>query len=119
MTRTKTNVQMIGLIDLLKQQSRKQNVHLWKRIASDLEKPTRQRRLVNLWKIEKYAKDNEIVLVPGKVLGTGEVQKKLQVAAYAFSESAKEKILKANGECMSIPELLQKNPKGKQVRILG
>ncbi|MBI1969901.1 50S ribosomal protein L18e [Candidatus Woesearchaeota archaeon] len=115
----KTNVQLYGLISMLKQYGREQNVHLWRRIASDLEKPTRQRRIVNLWKIEKYARDGEIVLVPGKVLGTGEVQRKLQVAAYNFSESAKEKILKANGQCLSIPELLQKNPKGQKVRIIG
>ena|SRR3989344_4975635 len=115
----KTNVQLLGLIDLLRENSRKQDAHIWNRIASDLAKPTRQRRLVNIYKLNKYTKENETVIVPGKVLGTGEILHKLNVAAFSFSDGAKEKIIKAKGQCFTIPELLQKNPKGQDVKILG
>jgi large subunit ribosomal protein L18e len=92
---------------------------IWKRIAKDLEKPTRQRRIVNLYKINKNTKDSEAVIVPGKVLGTGELDHKVLVVAWDFSDGAKEKITKAKGACMTIPEMLEKNPKGKDLRIMG
>ena len=98
--------------------SNQENVPLWKRLANDLSKPTRQRRIVNLYKIEQYARDNEIVVVPGKVLGVGEVKKKLTIAAFNFSDEAYEKI-KQVGEAISINELMKKNPQGKNVRVLG
>lgn len=84
----------------------------------DLEKPSRNRRAVNLFKIEKYAKENETIIVPGKVLGTGELTKKVTVVAFNFSDSAFKKI-KEKGSVVSIEELLKSNPKGKKVRIIG
>lgn len=96
-----------------------QNASLWKRIAYDLEKPTRKRREVNVSRINKYINDNEIAVVPGKVLGAGEIKKSVIVAAWQFSEQAKEKILKAKGSCITIQELLKKKPKLSQVRIIG
>lgn len=91
----------------------------WKRIKKDLLKPTRQRRVVNLYKIEKAAKDGETIVVPGKVLSIGNVEKKLTVAALMFSSEAKRKIEGANGKIMTLSELFAKNPDGKNVRILG
>lgn len=91
----------------------------WKRVMHDLKKPTRQRRTVNLYKINKYAKEGETVLVPGKVLSVGDLDKKVDVVAYQFSAAAKEKILKNKGNVLSINELLAKNPEAKKVRILG
>ena len=110
--------QLRKLVNELKKNSIVNNVRIWKRIAVDLEKPTRNRREINIYKIEKYANPNETVVVPGKVLGTGELTKKVNVAAFNFSDSAYRKI-KEKGQAMSISELLKNNPKGKKVRILG
>jgi large subunit ribosomal protein L18e len=52
------------------------------------------------------------------VLGTGELNKKITVAAYTFSEQAIQKI-NAKGKAMSIKELVEKNPKGNKIRIMG
>lgn len=38
-----------------------------------------------------------------KILGEGEITKKLKVSAHRFSNSAKEKIEKAGGECIVMP----------------
>ena len=38
-----------------------------------------------------------------KILGDGEITKSLKVSAHRFSQSAKEKIEKAGGECIVIP----------------
>ena len=58
-------------------------------------------------------------MVPGKVLGAGRIDHPVIVAAFAFSEQAKLKILKAKGKCLTIPELKKKKPKGRNVRIFG
>lgn len=91
----------------------------WRRVVNDLKKPTRQRRIVNLYKIEKFAKDGETILVPGKVLSVGSLSKKVDVAAINFSVDAKKKIEEVKGKALSIKELFKQNPEGKKVRILG
>ena len=98
---------MMGLIDLLRKSSIDNKIAIWNRIAEDLEKPTRKRRMINLYKIDKYTKNNESIIIPGKVLGTGNLSHKVTVAAWSFSEGAKEKIIKANGNAVSIMEMLQ------------
>jgi large subunit ribosomal protein L18e len=106
------------LIQHLKKTAIEQKVPLWTRIAEDLEKPTRARRIVNIFKIDMYAKEGDIVIVPGKVLGEGDLTKKVTVAAFAFSDEARAKITKS-GKALTIPELVKQNPKGQKVRILG
>jgi large subunit ribosomal protein L18e len=115
----KTNPVLLELIHELKKQSNENDVHIWKDIAVRLEKPSRNWAEVNLNRISKYILDKETALVPGKVLATGDLTKKVSIAAWSFSESAHEKIKKSGGKCMSIEELLKNNPKGKDIRILG
>jgi len=114
-----TNPELRKLIEELKKASISQKSGIWKRIAIDLEKPTRNRRVVNISRIEKNANKNELIVVPGKVLGAGEITKSVIVAAWQFSEQAREKILKAKGDCMSLQELLAKKPKISEMRIIG
>ncbi len=114
---TNTNAQQ--LIAALKQLSLRENAAVWSRIAEDLEKPSRQRRIVNIYKLDKYAKDGEVVIVPGKVLGMGDMHRKVKVAAFTFSQQAVDKIHGAGGQTFHIEELLKQNPKGKNVRVLG
>ena len=112
-----TNFQLQQL--LLELENKAMGNKFWKRVWLDLKKPSRQRRAVNVYKINKYAKDGETVLVPGKVLSVGEISKKVQVAAFTFSSEARQKIERAKGKTLTIPELIQQNPDGKNVRILG
>ena len=116
---TKTNQVLQSLVQELKKQAIEQKVGFWKRLALDLERPTRQRRAVNIFTLDQSTKDNETVVVPGKVLASGALSHKVNVAAWSFSEQAKEKIQKANGTCISLKELMKKNPTGKDVRIIG
>ena len=107
------------LIQELRKESTIHKAAIWDRIADDLELPTRQRRIINVSKINRYTKANETIIVPGKVLGSGVVNHNVHVAAWAFSESAKKRIEQAKGKCVTINELIKSNPKGKDVRILG
>jgi large subunit ribosomal protein L18e len=88
----------------------------WKRIAKDLAKPARSRREVNLKRINDNTKTGELIIVPGKVLGNGDLEHKLTIAALSFSKAALDKIGKANAKHMSIKELYEK---GKTGRIIG
>jgi len=92
---------------------------LWKRVATDLEKPTRKRRVVNLYKIDKNSMENEIIVVPGKVLGDGVLSHKVTIAAWRFSESAMEKIKQSDCVALNILELVKKNPKGSNLKLIG
>lgn len=113
-----SNLATKKLIADLKSLSTKEKVKIWKRVANDLEKSTRQRRKVNVYKIDKYTKTGETAVIPGKVLSEGDFTKKLTVAAFSFSEAAKNKINKT-GKAITIRQLMKDNPKGKKVRILG
>lgn len=110
-----TNPILNKLIQDLKTLSNKNKAPIWKRVASDLSKPTRQRRSINIARINKYSKANDTILVPGKVLSSGEMDHKVTVAAFDFSEEAKKKI----GNAISIQELMKKNPKGSKIKIIG
>ncbi len=110
---------LLGLIMELKKRSREQNVNIWKRVANDLERPTRQRRVVNLSSISRYTKENETIVVPGKVLGAGDLSHKLTISAFQFSGGAKQKIEKAGSKIVPLLEISKENPSGKGIRIIG
>ena len=117
-SRIKSNPRLVNLISLLKTTSREHGVSLWRDIATKIEASSSRYAEVNLSKINRYANDGEIILVPGKVLGGGMIETSVKVAALNFSQSATDKITGAKGQCMSIEELLKEHPKGSQIRIL-
>ena len=116
--KTPTNPVLSGLIQELKKKANEHGVKIWKRIAEDLSKSSRSRRIVNLYKLDKNTKEGETIVVPGKVLGVGELNHKITVAAWSFSGNALEKINKV-GKAIPISDLLKENPKGKRIRIIG
>ena len=89
----------------------------WQEVASLLSSPRRQRKGVNLSYIEQKA-EGEAVVVPGKVLSMGELNKKVKVIALSFSSGAKEKLLKSKHEISTLLEEVKKNPEAKGVNIL-
>ena len=114
-----TNPLLQDLIGELKKRSNEQSVNLWKRVALDLERPTRNRRAVNLSRINRYTKENEVVVVPGKVLGSGMLDHKLTISAYQFSEQAKDKLEKNGSQIVNLLDLSKEKPNGKKIRIIG
>ena len=110
---------MVSLIRTLRKESYAQEAGIWKTIAVEMERPTRSKRVVNVSRLNRFTKENETIIVPGKVLGSGSLDHSVIVAAFSFSQSAKDQITKAKGKCMTIAELLKQNPKGKDVRIIG
>lgn len=113
-----TNPYLRKLIEGLRKKSLELNAPIWKDIAEKLERPRRRNIEVNLVDIERNADKGETVIVPGVVLGAGELTKPVTIAAWKFSPSAQEKIKKAKGKMMTIEDLMKESPKGSGVRIL-
>lgn len=116
---TKTNPGLVTLIGDLKAQTRSNGAPLWRDVALRLEKSRSNWAEPNLSRLSRHAAEEDLILVPGKLLGSGEVTGKHTVAAYSISTSARTKIEAAGGKVVSIRELMNDNPDGKGVYILG
>lgn len=97
--------------------SRSKGGGFWKALADGLNRPRSKQYEMNLDRIDKFAKAKETIVVPGPVLGKGEITKPVNVAALRFSATAREKITKAGGKCMGIAEMDEKSV--SKVRIMG
>lgn len=92
---------------------------IWREVFNWLNKPNNERVAINISKINRNTKENEIVIVPGKVLSNGNLDHKLaSIAAVSFSKSAREKISNDGVIAESIEDLLNRNPEGKNVKII-
>ncbi|MHA2090057.1 MAG: 50S ribosomal protein L18e [Candidatus Kariarchaeaceae archaeon] len=114
-----TNPIVASLVRELRTASHAHSAPIWRSISDKLQKPRRNRSEVNVSKINRYSKSDDLVLVPGKVLGAGEILHPVTVAALSVSESAQAKIEAAQGKIISIRELVNENPKGSGVKIIG
>lgn len=114
-----TNPVTKSLVIRLVKQSKKEKVEIWSAVAERIKRPSRQRAEVNLNELDKYCKNNETVIIPGKLLGAGMLTKPLNVAALSASKSAIERLNKAKGIYLSIEELMNKNPKGSGIKIMA
>jgi len=119
MSRRSTNPELRKVVSQLKRISRKNNVRIWETVASLLSKPKRSRVAVNVGQIERHVSRGEIIVIPGRVLGSGAIESKVTVAAYKFTSQARDKIEKAGGKCLSLLTLAEKYPKGSGVRIIS
>ncbi len=111
----KTNVELKDLITYLNKQSKP----LWHEVAKHLSRPKKKSITINIDEINKTTKSEEIIIVPGKILSIGSLDHKLTIAAFKFSEKAKEKLVK-KADLLSIKELIEKISqfKGLNVRII-
>jgi large subunit ribosomal protein L18e len=113
-----TNPELIKLIRFLKKQSNENEAKIWRDVATHLAKSRQRRARVNLSRINRHTKKSDIVVVPGKVLGAGTIEHTVTVAALNASKRAKEKLTTAKAKFLSIPELVEKNPKGSKIKII-
>ena len=113
----KTNPVLKENIVKLEKAARKNDADVYRRAAEELKKSAKNKTEVNLSKIQRNASEGETVLVPGKVLGSGRLDKEVEVAAFQFSQKAK-KTINSSGEFMYLEDLVEDNPEGKNIRIM-
>ena len=103
---------------MLERASKAKKAPIWEKASKMLGAPTGLRIEVNVGRISRIAAENSALFVPGKVLGTGLVDKKLVVGAFSFSESAKKKIESSGGSAMTVEQFLKKYPDGSGVKLV-
>jgi large subunit ribosomal protein L18e len=98
---------------------KKNKAPIWRALERELARPRKNRREVNISVLADKTDDGQIVVVPGKVLGSGEIGHKLTVCAITISESAAKKIRSSGGKIVSLSRLIELYPDGKGVRVIG
>ncbi len=97
------------LEELSKIDEKGKNAGLWKYVHRLASRPRRQRVSVNLTKLQKHANSGDNIIVPGKVLGRGELSKELNITAIEYSHDAVEKMKKANCKVIDLKEMKKKD----------
>jgi large subunit ribosomal protein L18e len=112
LTRKKNNAELVETLSLARKHK------AWFKLAHLLSMPTKKRPSFNLEEINKESKERETVVIPGKVLSVGEIDKKIKIVAFSFSEKAKEKLTKAKIDFSFIIDEIKENPEAKEIKIL-
>ena len=89
----------------------------WMSIAQIVSGSRRQYAAVNISQLQSQ-EEGSIIVIPGKVLGNGDLTKRLRICAIYFSASALNKIKHANGEAVRLVDEISKNPKAQGVKII-
>ncbi|MFW9985315.1 MAG: 50S ribosomal protein L18e [Candidatus Odinarchaeota archaeon] len=107
------------LLIKLKRQSRNPGGRIWRTIYEKLQSSRQNRVSVNVGDLQRHFSKGRIMVVPGKVLSDGIIEDKLEVAAFTFSAQARKKIEAQGGKCLTLEELMEKNPTGKEVMLVS
>ena len=92
---------------------------IWRALQKELAGPRANRREINVRRLAQITKADDVVIVPGKILGTGSLGHKLTVCAFSISQTAARKITESGGKVVTFDDLIDKHPDGKRVRIIG
>lgn len=106
----KTNKELAEAISIIK----KKNPEFAKHLAM----PVKKWAELNLDQIDILTKEGESVFIPGKILSSGDLTKKIKIVAWNASEKAKEKIEGAKTEFVLITEEIKKNPELKGLKLI-
>ena len=108
----KTNPEVVKTIEAAKKHEN------WIKVGAFLSGSTRKYHSVNLKNIDLKTKEGDTVVVLGKVVGTGDMTKRIRICALSFSSSAREKLKSNKSEIISIFQEIEKNPKAQGVKII-
>jgi len=107
------------LVKELKLASNQHDAPIWKKLAEFAGKSTNSRRVVNLSHIESLTKENDVVVVPGKILGTGNISHSITISSFSISNTAAEKVIKSGGKIFQFKDMIKNFPTGKGVKFIG
>jgi len=91
---------------------------IWRRVSEILAKPSRNRPEINLYRLNKLTKADDVVVVPGKVLGAGTLDHPITIGSLMVSELAMTKLTESKSKYMTIEDLMKKFKKGSNIKIL-
>jgi large subunit ribosomal protein L18e len=85
-------------------------------VAKLLALPKKKAVEFNLESLNNVKEDK--VLVPGKILSSGKLTKKMKIVAWSISEKAEERLKDSKSEFISIVDEMKKNPELKDLKLL-
>ena len=115
----KENPELVRTLLELRKASKAHEAPIWGAVAERLARARHQSPPVNVGHLDRLARADETVVVPGKLLAGGDLSKRLTVAAFTYSADARIKIHGAGGKALTIAELVKAKPDGSGVRLLG
>lgn len=113
-----TNIVLRKLIRDLRKASKTHNTPIWGYVADLLSRPSRKRVVVNLGRLNRYVSEGDVVVVPGKVLGFGNLNKRITLATVSISFTALEKVKASGSRLIHIRDLINENPEGSDVKVV-
>jgi large subunit ribosomal protein L18e len=111
-TERKTNPELVETIQAAKK------LEAWREVASCLAGSRRNRININLSEINEGAEEGDVIVICGKVLSMGEVDKKIKVSALSYSEEAMQKLKEAKVEFNYIAEEIKSNAEAKGIKVV-
>jgi large subunit ribosomal protein L18e len=113
------NTLVSNIVWTLRKAFKRNKNSIWRSLEHEISKARSIRREVNISRLSSVTKNDEVIVVPGKVLGSGEMDHKLTVCAFSISEMAAKKITDVGGKVITLNELIDRYPDGRGVRIIG
>ncbi len=113
----KSNPILTELIQDCEEAARTNDAAVWADVADALKTATRNQAEVNISHIERNADDGDTVVVPGKVMGSGQLTKDITVAALSFTQGARAGI-EASGTAQYLEDMVNEHPSGSNVKML-
>ena len=113
-----SSTELSDMIRFLKIKGRENKARIWSIAADQLSRPRRARAVLNLNHVSRSTNPNSLVLVPGKLLGSGAINHRVVIGAFEYSAVAREKVEGAGGQCMALKDFVARYPKGSNVTIM-
>tara|TARA_B100001750_G_C15322498_1_gene502940 strand:- start:25 stop:372 length:348 start_codon:yes stop_codon:yes gene_type:complete len=110
---------VIQMVKELKNASKKNDAPIWLKLAKSALKSNSNQKTVNLKKIDEISNDGNAIIIPGKVLGTGNISHKIILSSFSISNSAAKKIKDSGGEILKFSDMIERFPTGNGVIIIG
>jgi large subunit ribosomal protein L18e len=109
MTNAEKNNVLEWLETLDKASSGKHYPALFDKVHGIMARPSRRRGAVSTYKINKHTKEGDNVIVPAKVLSTGTMDHKINIAALEYSEKALSHFKAKGCRVMDIKEMISQS----------
>ncbi len=113
------NPERLRIIKKLKQKAKTEHVAMYDKISEELSRVRKNRRAVNIRKINRFTKEGDIVVVPGKVMGDGFLDHKVEIAAFSFTSGAEEKIAQSESTALTIEDFVENWKPVSNIKFIG
>jgi large subunit ribosomal protein L18e len=115
---TSSNPNLRSTVVLLERAGKQWKAPIWAQASQILGGHSSARVEVNIGRISRLVEEKQVVLVPGKVLGYGIIDKKITIGAYSFSSSARNKIASIGGKVLTVEDLVKEFPDGRGIKLV-